>query len=393
MARLASVAFTHYDSDPRVRRMAEALAERGDDVTAIALKTAGFPRKRQVAGVNVVGVPIPRYRGRSNAAYAALYGGFFTAATAILSAMHRRRPFDVIHVNNMPDFIVFAGFPAKRRGAKVLLDLHDPMPELYASKFSRGENHPAVRLVTAVERASVSFADRVITVNEVMRDAFVRHGNPKDAFTVIENAADTRRFPVGAALGRQRSGSDVVRIVYHGTMTPRLGLDVALHAIKEVTDAGTAVSLALIGDGNDAPRLTGLVVELGLEEIVDLQIGYVPVEELLPHLIDADIGIVPAHAGAFTNTMVPSKLLEYVTLGIPSICSDLPAVRHYFDSDQVTFVKPGDAVALAEAIAALAHDPGRRRRQAERAMASLNRHNWATERQRYLDLIDELAEA
>ena len=86
-------------------------------------------------------------------------------------------------------------------------------------------------------------------------------------------------------------------------------------------------------------------------------------------------------------------LLEYVTLGIPSICSDLPAVRHYFDSDQVTFVKPGDAVALAEAIAALAHDPGRRRRQAERAMASLNRHNWATERQRYLDLIDELVEA
>lgn len=390
MVRVATIAFTYYDSDPRVRRMAEALAERGDDVTALVLKNPQTPRRRIVGGVDVHGIPIPRYRGSSNLAYAAQYVAFFAAAASVVSVLHGRRPFDVVHVNNMPDFMVFSASLAKGLGAKLILDLHDPMPELYASKFSRGEQHPAVRLVTAMERASVSFADRAITVNEVMRDTFVAHGNPKDAFTIVQNVADTRHFPVGAALdaGQHDGGT---RLIYHGTMAPRLGLDVALQAVRQVADAGVDVSLTMIGDGDDVPRLRRLVEELDLGELVDLRIGFVPVEELLPDLIDADIGIVPAQAGPFTDTMVPSKLLEYVSLGIPTICSDLPAVRHYFNDDQVTMVAPGDPDALAGAIMALAADPAGRRRQAEQAMNFLKRYNWDTERQRYFDLIDQLA--
>lgn len=390
MARIASIAFTHYDSDPRVRRMAEALAERGDDVTALVLKGKDVPRRRTVAGVEVIGIPIPRYRGTSNLAYAAQYAAFFAAAGAVVTTLHARKPFDVIHVNNMPDFMVFSASLAKAMGSKLILDLHDPMPELYASKFDRGAEHPAVRMVAAMERASVSYADRAITVNEVMRDTFVAHGNRSDAFTIVQNVADTRYFPVGAALegGEAHQGT---RVIYHGTMAPRLGLDVALHAVRQIADSGRDVSLTLIGDGDDAPRLERLVEELDLADRVDLRIGFVPVEELLPELLRADVGIVPAQAGPFTDTMVPSKLLEYITLGIPSICSDLPAVRHYFDADQVTLVPPGDAEALAAAITTLADDPEGRRQQAERALKFLDRYNWETERRRYFDLVDELA--
>jgi glycosyltransferase involved in cell wall biosynthesis len=370
--------------------MAEALAGRGDDVTALVLKSRQAPLRRNVAGVDVRAIPIPRYRGSSNLAYVAQYAAFFAAAGTVLSVLHARRPFDVIHVNNMPDFMVFSASLAKGLGAKLILDLHDPMPELYASKFSTGDEHPAVRLVAAMERASVSFADRAITVNEVMRDTFVAHGNPEDAFTIVQNVADTRYFPVGAALdaGQHDGGT---RLIYHGTMAPRLGLDVALQAVRRVADAGVDVSLTMIGDGDDVPRLARLIEELDIGEFVELRVGFVPVEELLPDLIDADIGIVPAQAGPFTDTMVPSKLLEYVSLGVPTICSDLPAVRYYFNDDQVRMVTPGDTDALAEAIMALAADPAGRRQQAERAMGFLERYNWDTERQRYFDLIDELA--
>jgi glycosyltransferase involved in cell wall biosynthesis len=387
MARVASIAFTHYDSDPRVRRMAEALAERGDDVTAIVLRQKGTPRRRVVDGVDVFGVPLPRYRGASNLAYAVRYAAFFAAATAAVSTLHIRRPFDVIHVNNMPDAMVFTALPAKLMGAKVILDLHDPMPELYASKFIKGENHRAVRVITAAERASVSFADRVITVNEVMRDTFVRHGNPSEAFTIIQNVADPRYFPVGAALESGARG-EVPTVVYHGTLARRLGLDVAIQAMRHITDLGKTMALVIIGDGDDAPRLTELVDELDLGDVVDLRLGFEPVERLLPQLIDADIGIVPAQSGPFTDNMVPSKLLEYVALGIPVVCSDLPAVRHYFSADEVSLVPPGDPEALARAITTLADDPNLRADQARRAMRFVEQHGWEAERQRYFDLID-----
>jgi glycosyltransferase involved in cell wall biosynthesis len=389
MARVASVAFTYYDSDPRVRRMAEALVERGDTVTAVVLR-GDRPARRVVAGVEIVGIPIPRYRGTSNLAYAAQYAAFFAAAIGVVSALHVRRRFDVVHVNNMPDFMIFAAAPAKAMGSKLILDLHDPMPELYASKFARGSRHPAVRFIAAMERASVAYADRAITVNELMRDTFVGHGNPEDAFTIVQNVADTRYFPMGAALDKEPR-RDGIRVVYHGTFAPRLGLDVALHAMRRVADARSDVTLTMIGDGNDASRLSRLIDELDLRSHVDLRIGFVPVDELLPILIASDVGIVPAQAGPFTNTMVPSKLLEYVTLGIATICSDLPAVRRYFDPDQVAFVPPGDPAALSDAIITLAEDPSGRRRQAEQALTFLDQNNWDGERQRYFDLIDELA--
>ena len=65
MARVASIALTHYDSDPRVRRMADARS----------------------------------HRGTSKLAYAAQYAAFFAAAGAIVSTLNARRPFDVVHLN------------------------------------------------------------------------------------------------------------------------------------------------------------------------------------------------------------------------------------------------------------------------------------------------------
>ncbi|NHZ70231.1 MAG: glycosyltransferase, partial [Proteobacteria bacterium] len=180
--RIASVAFTNYDADPRVRRMSEALVERGDSVTAVTLRQPGQSRRRRVGGVRVYTIDITQYQGSSFAPYIWQYVRFLFAAMWLLTRLHLRDRFDVIHVNNMPDFIVFAALPAKLLGAKVILDLHDPMPELFAAKFEAGSKHPAVRIVTLVERISIGFADRAICVQQVHLETFVSHGNPIEKF-------------------------------------------------------------------------------------------------------------------------------------------------------------------------------------------------------------------
>jgi glycosyltransferase involved in cell wall biosynthesis len=264
------------------------------------------------------------------------------------------------------------------------------MPELFEVKFDAGPRHPVVRIIAAVEVRSIAYADRAIAVHSVQLETFASRGTAPDRFTIVQNVADPRYFPVGAAVDFHRD-SDGVLLVYHGTMAPRLGLDLLIQALAKARTEHPELRLLLIGDGDDTPRLQSLIKELSLAEFVTFDPGFISVEELLPRLTRAHIGVVPANVNAFTRNMLPVKLLEYVTLGIPSISTDLPTVRRYFEPDEVTLVPPGDVDAMADAITRLAADPELRRKQALTALRFVERHPWEGERDRYLGLIDELA--
>lgn len=70
MTRVLIIAYTTFIHDGRVKRHAEALAARGDKVDVIALRSG--PEGMQ-NGVNVIGIPIDRYRGASRIGYLKSY--------------------------------------------------------------------------------------------------------------------------------------------------------------------------------------------------------------------------------------------------------------------------------------------------------------------------------
>ena len=133
--RIAMVAYTHYESDPRVRREAETLAERGDEVTVWCLQSEGTQAFDRIEGVDVRRIAISRYRGGKALAYVGSYLQFFAMSAANMSVQHRRAAFDIVHIHTMPDFMVFTAIWPRLTGAKVILDMHDLMPDLYAVKF------------------------------------------------------------------------------------------------------------------------------------------------------------------------------------------------------------------------------------------------------------------
>ncbi len=388
MARVATIAFTRYDSDPRVRRMAEALAARGDDVTAIVLAEPGQAVVRTVQGVRVIGVRIGQYRGASTLRYLVQYLRFVLAASFRLTRFHLQNRFQVVHANNLPDLVVLAALPAKLTGASVILDIHDPMPELFMSKFGAGPTHPVVRLVTLAERFSIWLADRVISVHAVQLETLLSRGYPEAKFVVIQNVPDDRIFPRGAAL--EASEGDTITVIYHGLISHRLGIDIAVEAMKLVAPRESRARLVLIGDGDASPAVRSMIDDLELGGTVEFRRGFIPVDQLLAHLVTADIGVVPARVDQFTRNMLPTKLIEYVTLGIPVISTNLPTVQRYFTSDQVRMVPGGDVTALADAIVELAANPTERKRQALAAMRFVDEINWDGERARYYALIDTL---
>jgi glycosyltransferase involved in cell wall biosynthesis len=384
------VAFTSPDSDPRVRREAGALSAAGHEVTVFALREPGEPRRRRLDSLEVVGIRCPHRQGSRNLVYVLQYLLFLVSASWSMVADHLRRRFELVHVHSLPDFLVFAAAPLKLVWrVPVILDLHELMPELYASKFGVSERNWRIRFIAWVERCSIAFADHTVAVHAPHRETLIARGIPAAELTVVLNSPDTELFPPAAAL-HAAPPEGPIKVVYHGTMARRHGLDVGLLALAEARKEVPNLQLHLIGDGEEAPRLQRLIADLELGDSVRFSRGFIPVEELLPLLVGAHIGLIPLRADPFTRHMLPSKLLEYVVLGIPAICTDLPVVRRYFDEDAIRYVPSGDPAALARALVELAANPDERASRAEYALRFQEQHGWAKERERLVAVAEEL---
>jgi glycosyltransferase involved in cell wall biosynthesis len=386
MARICMVAYTDYAGDTRIRREAEALVARGDTVDLVCPLTDSLRGKTSLDDVNLHFARSFQYGGSGPIRYLLRYAAFLFAAARRVGRLQRRQPIDVVQVHTMPDFLVFAAWPAKRRGARVILDVHDLVPELYESKFGLRETHPIIRLLTWVERRSIAFADAAIAVHRPHRDALVRHGSPPEKLVEVMNTPDLR------LVGQPRTEAEIDQslLVYHGTVSKRHGLETAVRALALARNEEPNLSLFIAGEGDDLDRIERLVDELGLEDAVTVRRGFSLLEELLPTLRRAGGAVIPLIPDSFTRYMLPVKLLEYAAMHIPVIVTRTPTIEAYFDDASVMFAEPEDPGALARLMVELYRDPGRKRSLVSGAAEVIAQHSWEQERRRYLGIVDQL---
>ena len=299
-----------------------------------------------VDGVEVLGTVASRYRGSNPLGYVLNYGRFVLATGRTLLHYHRRRPFALVQAHTMPDFVVFSALPLKRAGIPLLLDMHDLMPELFVSKFGVSDRHPFVKLLRWQERQSTRFADRCLAVNRRHRQRLADRSGAGVRIDVVHNLPDPRWFPVTAPA---ESESGEIRIVYHGTVAHRHGIHVAVKAMHRVHDQFPSARLDVYGDGDASPSVVELIRQLDASAYIGFRPGMLRLEQLVPALQGAGIGVVPLLADDFTDYTLPTKLLEFVAMGVPVISSDLLSVRDYFSDRQVRYVKAGDVEDLATA--------------------------------------------
>lgn len=390
MVRVCMVAYTHYSTDTRIRREAEALVDRGDVVDMICLSKRGEEEVEILNGVRLFQLSIGRYRGSSVMMYLARYFLFFFAASFRLTLLHLKEPYQLIQVHTMPDFMVFVALIPKLLGAKVVLDVHDLMPELYRSKFGLHRSHWLIRFITWMERCSVCFAHKAIAVHRPHLEALVSHGNPAVKFTILLNLPDpkifSKRAKVASADGR------CFRLIYHGTVSRRHGLRVALHALSNLKAEIEDLELHIIGDGDDIPHLIELAQELDVTNCANISRGMLPMEELVPIILEAHVGIVPILYDDFTRYMLPVKLLEYVALGIPVIAARTETIQTYFDDSMIQFFEPGNADDLAKQLLELYRNPAKRERLSLKADGFNRDYTWQQQKQLYYRLVDDLCE-
>lgn len=385
----------YYPDDPRVRREVEALAARGHAVDLVCLRGPGQPARETLAGARVYRLPLARRRaGRLR--YLWDYLAFFVAASLAVGLLSARRRYPLVQVNSLPDFLVWAAWPARLTGARVLLDLHELMPELFASKYATGMDHPLPRLLGRIETAAIRWSDASLAVSQPCLERYLARGAPAERFTVILNSADPSLFPPPATAGDARAAGPQaspapLRIVSHGTLVERYGYDLLLAALARLLDEGLDLRLEILGAGEQRPALEAQARALGLGEHLTL-VGFVPLDRVAERLAGADIGAVANRSDPFTDRVLPTKLMEYAALGIPALAPATPAVRAYFDAGMVQLFEPGDLDALTAALRTLALDPALRARLADAAMTGfVARHGWPRMAERYTALVERLA--
>jgi glycosyltransferase involved in cell wall biosynthesis len=382
LSSIWSVAYTEYLSDPRVRREAEALAARGDEVTVLCLTEAARPNLEVVRGVRVERLPMRRYRGGGAIEYIRGYGQFFVRVALWMA--RRRRP-DVVHVHTIPDILVFATLVPRLRGSRIVLDVHDLTPDLFALKF--GRDSPVVRLLRVIERLSFAYPDALITVHEPYRRILESRGVAPPRVHVVMNVAVPDVFETPATLV-SRSATGAVTFVYHGTLVERYGIDVLLRAFAKTRAGLPRARLQIYGGGDFRPAALHLADDLGLNGSVQFSSGFVPVDELAPLLRQADIGVVPNRSNPYIPYALPTKLMEYAVLGMPAIVSRTAAVADYFSEDMVCFVRPDDVDDLAQAMLRLGSDAELRKHLATTIGEFAIRHSWAVYKQALFRAID-----
>ena len=377
-------------AEPRVERDAQALVSHGYEVDVICLQEEDEPAVDLVEGVNVYRLPVRRDKGRGAAAQLLEYLAFFTLAFFKLISLHRRRRYRVVQVHNLPDFLVFAALWPKLAGARVILDIHDVMPEFYAARFKRSMDSWPVRLVRWQERLSCRFADHVITVTELWRQALITRGVPAEKVSVVMNLADQRVFrPPAAAL--RVTDRCTFKLIYHGSINQRYGLDLLVRAVEVVQQRIPEIHLTIHGAGEYRDTVMQLVEELKLQQHVYFSTNRVPTAELPKMIGQADVGVVPYRRDVFTDGILPTKLMEYMALGMPAIASRTPVIMDYFDETMVEFFTPEDVDDLANHIYALYSNPTRLNELAGNTAKFNQRYNWPSQATGYVQLVDKLA--
>lgn len=391
MARVLIIAYTTYAHDGRVKRQAEALSRRGDEVDVICLSSGPVS---DAEGVTIVGIEIPRYRGGSRAGYVCSYVKFFARAAATALRRSLNAPYDLAIVCTMPDEAILSALPCRLFGSRTILDIHDTMPELYLDKFDGRRGRFGARLLMAGERLSAWLADRVLAVHDLHAERLRQAGIPARKIVVVTNGPDPRIFKPAALEavpnhGGNGAAQDPFTVVCHGTVTHRLGLDTAVHAMALVHQRLADVRLRIIGSGDHLPEIKELCRRFDLDSVVAFE-DPVPIHQLPARLSTAAVGLVPNHATSATQLMLPVKLLEFATLGIPAIASRLRTIEHYFGDDAVRYFTPGDSADLAQAIEDLHRNPQLRSALSERAALEVVKLSWERQSRRYYEAVDSL---
>jgi peptidoglycan/xylan/chitin deacetylase (PgdA/CDA1 family)/glycosyltransferase involved in cell wall biosynthesis len=394
--KIAMLVHAYYLKDARVRRYAEMLMREGHQVDVLCLREGNEQIYEMHNGVSIYRIKLSRYRGGMLSyifEYLFALAGFFYKLNLLFLKGHS---YQLIHIHNFPNFLVFAAVLQKITGAKIILDVHDPMPELFRSKYKIGENHPLIRLLYLEERISTRFADFVIAANHVFKDLLSGRSCPAEKISVVLNAPDDnfcmcKDNPVKSSVEPKS-----FNVLYIGTLAERYGLETVLNAIAKIKQSGSipGIQLTVIpkikNEGDYVETILAEVKKLGIGDCFHL-LEPVPHHQMPNIIRNADVSVYTPLADVHMDIALSLKIPEVVAIGRPLVTSRLSVLQRYFGEEALFMCEPGNIDDCAAKIVQVYQRPEEAKSHVGKAQEALKKFAWEKQKAVYLEIINNIA--
>jgi len=353
---VGTITFDRFPFEPRSIRQTEAATRAGHHVDVICLGQDQEKKFEVYRNVHIYRLPISRsYNGSSLLSTIAQWCWFLILAAIKVTHLHIKNRFDVIHVHNIPDFLVFSALIPRLLGTKIILDVQDVCPELMAAKVHRKGllRRIVIRLARWQESLSIAFAHHVVTTGDPFEQILLKRGVPRQKITSMHNSADPQLFPEERRCPLPYDSPSVESrpfiFMYHGTLAKRNGLDKAIRALAIARQFVPQLRLDIQGNGEHLPFLKELAVTLGVNDSVKFT-AFGPADKIVNFVVHGDAGIIPYECDGFEEYVLPTKAYEYAWMHRPIIASDTYAIRSMFRPESIYLCDPEKPESFAEAM-------------------------------------------
>lgn len=387
--KIAMIVFSHYPEDPRVRREAEALDEAGYHIDIFCLKREKKQKKKETySNIRVYRSSLMRSR-TGKLSYLIEYFIFIMTMFFRTTAAFIRNGYSVMHIHNMPDVLVFIPLIPKIFGARIILDLHDPTPEVFIAKYNMDQNNRFIRILTFLEKISIGFADKVLTPNKAFRDLFVSRGCQEKKIEIVMNSPHEAIFRKELIESGERTAGKPFSLIYHGSIVKRHGLTDALGAVKILRMKIPNIRFDIYGNGDYNDNLKSEILDFGLSDIVFFH-GFEYQDKLVYKILEADVGLIPNRINPFTEINLPTRIFEYLIMEKPVIAPNTRGIRDYFDNESLLYFKSGDPADLADVIYKVYTDKKHCNDIVQKGISVYNKYTWQSQKQILLGVYNSI---
>ncbi|TDE94771.1 glycosyltransferase family 1 protein [Occultella glacieicola] len=363
-----------------VRAVIRVLAAAGAEVHLITPRTDGEP-PADLRGVTVH--LLPEVSGadgadRTDRERAARHSD--AAVASVLDRLHATGPLDLVY-ERYALWGRTATAWAQEKGVRAVLEVNAPL-------VAEASRHRGLVDIAGAERVAsdaIGRADAVVCVTDPVADWARDRTHAPERVHTVANGVDTRAI---TPAGRPVTAADATTFTvgFVGTLKPWHGVDVLIDALALLLRRDPSYRLLLVGHGPQAQALADRAGHLGIDRAIEAT-GAVDAAEMpaLLHRMDVATAPYPELADFYFS---PLKVYEYLAAGLPVVASrigGLPALLG--DGRLGTLVDPGDARALADAIADLRADATRRADLGRLGPENMAANDWSRVVERILDLV------
>jgi len=220
-------------------------------------------------------------------------------------------------------------------------------------------------------------AHHIFVQSEAMADWLTVRGLDRSRMTAVPIGVDATVFDRARVTPNRDARLDGRRVVLYLGRIARARRSDFLLDVAEGLKADMPDSLVVIaGDAASLDEMAWMRAEIARRDLLEhvLLTGWLPQHEALGYAVRAEVGLSPIPRGALFDVSSPTKLVEYLALGIPSVANDIPDQRLVIEGSGAGLCVPMETTAFVAAIRRLLDDRDLAAGLAQRGPAYVNSH-------------------